>query len=544
MIKLNPFAISGLLIFIPYSIISIFVLVKGKTRLTKLFACLLIAVSVWGLGAYLIGTSTSAEKTISIIRWAYPAVIFIPIFFLHSVYLFLGVKKDLFLYICYLQGYFFSYVAIIGKMFDSAPLMFNSLYYQQSETHLLAASFISWIIICLIIHFKLFLHYKKADHKQKKQIMALMWSAPLGFGGGAMNFFPAFGINIYPYGNFLVPIYFLIITYAILKYQLLDILVVVKKSVIYSTSIALLSILYLLTVFVLEKFAQGVFGYRSLIISIFTAFGLGLLFFPLRHRIQQFVDRYFFKGTQEEIAQQNAQLRQEIAQSDKYKTLSTLASGVAHEIKNPLTAMKTFCEYLPRKLDDRAFLLKFSRLVGKEVERIDGMVHELLDYSKPAPLALKKTDINKLIQDTLNTLNSQFIKDHIEVVVTKSQGHPSPGNALLSIDANRVKQVLLNLFLNAIEAMPTGGQLTVTSLVSRISSLETFVITITDTGSGIPPEDLKHIFDPFFSRKDHGTGLGLAIVQGIMEQHRGEVRITSQVGVGTEVRLEFPLEVD
>ena len=532
MIKLNPFAISGLLIFIPYSIISIFVLIRGKTKLTKLFAFLLIAVSVWGLGAYLIGTSTSAEKTILIIRWVYPAVIFIPIFFLHSVYLFLGVKKDLFLYICYLQGCFFSYVAIIGKMFDSAPLMFDSLYYQQGRTYLLIASFISWIIICLIIHIKLFLHYKKTDHKQRKQIMALMWSAPLGFGGGAMNFFPALGINIYPYGNFLVPIYFLIITYAILKYQLLDILVVVKKSVIYSTSIALLSILYLLTVFALEKFAQGVFGYRSLAISILTAFGLGLIFVPLRHRIQQLVDRYFFKGTQQEIASQNEQLRQEIADSDKHKTLSTLASGIAHEIKNPLTSIKTFCEYLPQKLDDKEFLKKFARLIGHEVDRMDNMVHELLDYSKPAPLALKKTDINKLIEDTINTLNSQFIRNRIEVTQ-----HLSTITYHLNIDANRIKQALLNLFLNAIEAMPTGGQLTVRTTLHS----SRFTISITDTGSGIPPEDLKHIFDPFFSRKDQGTGLGLAIVQGIVEQHKGKIRITSKVGVGTTVRLEFPI---
>lgn len=259
---------------------------------------------------------------------------------------------------------------------------------------------------------------------------------------------------------------------------------------------------------------------------------------PLRHRIQQFADRYFFKGTQQEIVLQNEQLRQEIAQSEKYKTLSTLASGIAHEIKNPLTAMKTFCEYLPRRLDDREFLLKFSRLVGKEVERIDGMVHELLDYSKPAPLALKKTDITKLMQDTLDTLNSQFIKNRIEVVVTKSPGHQSPAKTpLLNIDANRIKQALLNLFLNAIEAMPHGGKLTVATTIHH----SLFTIHIKDTGSGIPPEDLKHIFDPFFSRKDNGAGLGLAIVQGIAEQHHGKVNIKSQAGVGTEVRLEFPI---
>jgi len=342
----------------------------------------------------------------------------------------------------------------------------------------------------------------------------------------------------------LVPFYAIILGYAILKHQLLDISIVIKKSVIYSIWVTLISILYLLTVFLLEKFAQGLLGYRSLIISIFTAFGLGLFFVPLRHRIQCFIDRYFFKGTQQEIALQNEQLRQEITQSDKYKTLSTLASGVAHEIKNPLTSIQTFCEYLPRKLDDKAFLLKFSDLVGREVDRIDGMVHELLDYSKPAPLALKKTDVNKLIQDTLNTLNSQFIKNHIEVALEPSDiSRQSSDSCLLNIDANRIKQALLNVLLNAVEAMPKGGRLTVASLVSRISSLGIFVIEITDTGNGISPEDLKHIFDPFFSRKDNGTGLGLAIVQGIMEQHKGKIKIESKVGVGTTVRLEFPIDL-
>ena len=159
------------------------------------------------------------------------------------------------------------------------------------------------------------------------------------------------------------------------------------------------------------------------------------------------------------------------------------------------------------------------------------MVHELLDYSKPAPLALKKTDINKLMQDTLNTLNNQFIKDRIEVAQ-----HLTPNNYHLMIDANRIRQALLNLFLNAIEAMPHGGKLTVATTIHH----SLFTIHIKDTGEGISPEDLKHIFDPFFSRKDQGTGLGLAIVQGIVEQHNGKIRITSKAGVGTVVKIELP----
>ena len=251
MIHLNPFAISGILIFVPYSIISVFVLIKGKTKLTRIFVLELIAISIWGLGTYLIGTNRNAETALVIIRWIYPAVIFIPIFFLHSVYLFLNIKKDLLFHLSYLQGFFFSYITITGKMYNSVKLMFNSFYYQQGEAYLLA-SFISWIIICLIVHIKLFLHYKNSSHQARKQIIAFMWSAPLGFGGGITNFLPAFGINIYPYGNFLVPLYFLVITYAILKYQLLDIVIIIKKSIAYSFLIAIVSLLYLLTILVLE----------------------------------------------------------------------------------------------------------------------------------------------------------------------------------------------------------------------------------------------------------------------------------------------------
>lgn len=478
------------------------------------------------------GMKLNEEDILQIIRISYSFVILIPVFFLHVALLITKNKSPFILYLSYAQAFFYILMSLRGGLFDSTKILFNSIAYPQGNT-LLFSSFVLWIINVVISHYKLAQYYKISNEQEKTQIKILFLGIPIGFGGGLFNFLPALGINTYPSGNFFISIYYIIVTYAILKRQLFDIEIVIRKSVVYSTLIALISILYLLTVFVLERFAQGLFGYRSLVISIFTAFGLGLLFVPLRHRIQRFVDRYFFKGTHEEIVQQNEQFRQEIAQSDKYKTLSTLASGVAHEIKNPLTSIKTFCEYLPHKLDDKEFLKKFARLIGHEVERMDNMVHELLDYSKPAPLALKKTDINKLIQDTLNNLNSQFIKNRIEVTQ-----HLSPINYHLNIDTNRIKQALLNLFLNAIEAMPRGGKLTVSSFVDRTS----YLVTITDTGSGIPPEDLKHIFDPFFSRKDNGTGLGLAIVQGIVEQHKGKIKVESKVGVGTTVKVELPID--
>jgi len=368
---------------------------------------------------------------------------------------------------------------------------------------------------------------------------------------GAMNFLPLFDINIFPFGNFLIPIYGLVLAYAILKHQLLDIVIVIRKSMIYSSLITIISILYLIMVFLLERFAQEIFGYQSLIISIGTAFGLGLIFIPLKHQIQRFVDRYFLKGTHEEIAQENVLLRQEIAQSEKYKTLSTLSSGIAHEVKNPLTAIKTFCEYLPRKVNDKEFLIKFSNIVGHEVDRINDMVHQLLDYGKPAPLAIQKTNIHKLINDTIDILNSKFIAQKITINKALIL-NPRP----LTVDPNQIKQALLNIFLNAVDAMPSGGTLTISTTIdhpsapkinsgrdlAQISNLGgLFTINIHDTGSGIPKESLKHIFDPFFSKKDSGTGLGLSITQSIIENHGGTIRIKSDVGIGTNVEVKLPL---
>ncbi len=531
------FSISGILIIVIYLPILLFVIAKGKSQITRLFSLHLLAVIAWGITATALGIVKNPEIALKIWHLGNVGVIFIPVLFLQVVCLMLNEKNKVFLNFAYSQAIFFLGIALMEKMYQGTKLMFGSLHYEQGGPFY-PLYFISWFLTILIAHLKLIQHYRISYPQQKRQIFALLLAIPIGFGGGAMNFLPGFGINIFPFGNFLVPAYGLILAHAILKHQLLDIDIVIKKSVIYSTSIALLSILYLLTVFVLEKFAQGLFGYRSLIISLCTAFGLGLIFVPLRHRIQRLVDRYFFKGTQEEIVRQNEQLRLEVAQSDKYKTLSTLATGIAHEVKNPLTAMKTFCEYLPRKLDDKEFLLKFSRLVGNEVERIDHLVHQLLNYGKPAPLSVRDINIHKLISDTVDVLNSHFIAQRIDV----SKDFYRETKLHLRVDPNQIRQALLNVLLNAVEAMPHGGELHVTTNVEpEASGKGTFVIRVKDSGSGISPEDLKHIFDPFFSRKDNGTGLGLAIVQGIMEQHGGKIKIESKVGIGTTVKLEFPI---
>ena len=364
---------------------------------------------------------------------------------------------------------------------------------------------------------------------------------------------PSYHIPLYPITNFSIPIYFLIVSYAIFKHQLMNLQLVIKKGVIYSFTIATITIIYFLSIFIIERVFQDFVGYQSFIISLSTAIIVSIIFIPLKNKLQSIVDCYFFKGTPIQIAEENKLLRQEIIHSEKLKAVATLASGMAHEIKNPLTAVKTFTEFLPQRLDDKEFLLKFSKIVGSEVSRIDNLVHQLLEFSKPAPLQLKPTDINQLISDTLDFLSSQFLQSRIDAYKELCSYCP-----ILSIDQSQFKQAFLNIILNAIEAMKAGGTLTVETKIKGLAGLGVkeifsdskipnsqnpiFTIAISDTGPGIPPKNLEHIFDPFFTTKDEGTGLGLSIAHGIIQEHGGRIVVKSEIGKGTEFTIGLPLK--
>ncbi len=172
-----------------------------------------------------------------------------------------------------------------------------------------------------------------------------------------------------------------------------------------------------------------------------------------------------------------------------------MASGIAHEIKNPLTSIKTFTEYLPKKIHDAEFTDKFIPLITSEVGRIDKLVHELLDFAKPSPAILSPTDISLVLNKTLDFLSNDFIKNKINIIKNYKAGN----DCLINLDANQLQQALMNIILNAIDAMPLGGKLAVSTLI--INNAQTFQLRIQDTGTGIDPKDIPYIFDPFFSKK-------------------------------------------
>jgi signal transduction histidine kinase len=227
---------------------------------------------------------------------------------------------------------------------------------------------------------------------------------------------------------------------------------------------------------------------------------------------------------------QREQLLTQVRRGEQMKAIGTLAAGLAHEIKNPLSSIKTFTEHLEARYDDPEFRGKFIKIVGGEVERMNLIVQRLLDFAKPAPPKLAPLSISAIIDGTLELLGDQLVERHVTIERAYA------AQSVILGDAQQLRQVLLNLFLNSLQAMNGHGRLSVSTALSDTE----LIVTIADSGCGIPPKDLQKVFDPFFSTKPAGTGLGLAVARNIIEEHGGRIEIVSGVGQGTRVSIRFP----
>jgi PAS domain S-box-containing protein len=238
------------------------------------------------------------------------------------------------------------------------------------------------------------------------------------------------------------------------------------------------------------------------------------------------------------------QLEEQLRRSDRLAALGTLAAGLAHEIKNPLTAIMTFSRHIARRFNDERFRQRFQSVVPRELERINAIVDGLLRLARPARLVLAPVHVPPLLEQALDLFAPQIEARGIRVRREWTVGIPPvPG------DAEQLYQALLNLVANAIDAMEEGGTLTVSlgwpplEAASGGSARDRLVVEIADTGSGIKPEETPNVFNPFFTTKSGGTGLGLAIAHKIIEDHAGSVTFRSVPGQGTVFTVALPLRV-
>jgi two-component system sensor histidine kinase HydH len=228
-------------------------------------------------------------------------------------------------------------------------------------------------------------------------------------------------------------------------------------------------------------------------------------------------------------------LQREVETSRRLASLGKLAAGVAHEIRNPLSSIKGFATYFKERYRDHPEDHKTADIMIKEVDRLNRVITQLLDFARPLNIEKKRASLQNLINHTLKMIETQAGDQNITLEKTVPR---EVGEAM--IDPDRMSQVLLNLYLNAMEAMGEEGGVLSVSLSEERDPSPMVKIAISDTGVGIKKEDLEHIFDPYFTTKPSGTGLGLAIVHKIVEAHKGEIRVQSDPGEGTTVSVSLP----
>jgi two-component system sensor histidine kinase HydH len=220
-------------------------------------------------------------------------------------------------------------------------------------------------------------------------------------------------------------------------------------------------------------------------------------------------------------------LEQKVMMNEKFAALGRLSAGVAHEIRNPLNSIKGFIQYFQKKLDLDEEDYKYTDLMLTEVDRLNRVISKLLAYSKPREPRMSIRSLDEVVDHCLRVLEREFASASIRLE-RKYCGESVP---LVLMDADQMTQVFLNILLNAIEATPAGGAI---SVVSETTGGSKVSLVVQDSGEGIPREHLDKIFDPFFSTKKKGTGLGLAIVKSIIEAHDGEIEVESEVHKGTK----------
>ncbi len=225
-------------------------------------------------------------------------------------------------------------------------------------------------------------------------------------------------------------------------------------------------------------------------------------------------------------------LEEAVRRQEKLAAMGGLAAGVAHEVRNPLSSIKALATFFAGQFDDGSESNEAAKVMVQEVDRLNRVITELLEFSRPTDLKKQTCDIGSLISRSVQLVQQEASDQKVAIDVSIAESICQAW-----IDPDRLIQCFLNLYLNAIQAMPDGGTITITAAQKRDRHI---IIGVGDTGSGISTDRLSKIFDPYFTTKNKGTGLGLAVVHKIIEAHQGRIEVKSNLPRGTQFDLILP----
>jgi two-component system sensor histidine kinase PilS (NtrC family) len=229
------------------------------------------------------------------------------------------------------------------------------------------------------------------------------------------------------------------------------------------------------------------------------------------------------------------QMEERMRQADRLATIGRLAANIAHEIRNPLASLSGAIEVLTRELPRGGAHERLVEIVLRESDRLNQIIKDFLEYARPAPLHPLPVNVGEVLDEVLLLLNHRILPPELKVVREYEATVTAP------VDPQQFRQAIWNLCINALEAMPEGGELRLGAGIVTQRKVRKLEVWVADTGSGIDRESLPHIFEPFFSTKPEGSGIGLALVHRVIQDHGGDVEVRSEPGVGTTFTLRLPL---
>jgi two-component system NtrC family sensor kinase len=684
-------------------ILTLFVFFKDpRKKINRVFAFYSFCIVLWSFGqAYYISAINTFDSVFGSVIF-HSGAIFISSAFVHFVYTLLKLDKTknrivIFLYI---GSFIFMTADLITFNFQGKASGLLSL-----RPPLLISILLFWSGSVLYAFILLFKAYGRSSGLRKKQFKFLITGSLLGYIGGGTNLLPALVPDILqfnPFATYAVPVYGGITAYAIYRYRLMGINMHLKRGMVYSLSAGLLMGLFVVLVLTITNALSVYTRVDSFKISLISALTIAFLFNPLRHRIQELIDRIFYKKTynyystlqkvssglsskfdlqeicdfignevcnvmglrdicvlsyvpetgyrvishtsiksniknghsedsgnaatslelepsldivryylntkeiiikdelsglegnpgtglvesinrsfdlfhgevmvpvlveskpslllmigekmscdiftsedislfsiiseQMAIAVQHSELYKDKIHSERLASIGMMAATFAHEIRNPLTSLKTFAQLMPEKYNDREFRETFAKIVEGEIDKIDGLINDLLDFSTHKKASrMNNFNLVSLVDETVDYVKGKAPYSTGSITVQKKY---SEREILMTGDASKLNQAFVNIITNGYQAMNGKGQLTV-DINPNGNNVK---IVITDTGEGIETESIAKIFDPFVTTKEMGIGLGLAISKRIIEDHRGELNVESAVSAGTSFTITLPVQ--
>ena len=536
-------------------IIGIFVLSKSKGNKTnKIFAFYSFSIAWW---AFFQAFANLADTQQMSAFWSVVTMIgawFIPAFFVHFVFSFLNINnKNIFLIIGYILSGFFSGVLLIPSFSITAADVTHRFFLKYWVTasaggviYYIATSF--FFIYTFYGLFKLYKAYRTSSGAKHNQLAYLFWGSLFGYLGGASNFLLVYNVYIpvmHPFGTYLAPIYVFTIAYAITRYQLMDIKLIIKKAFFYSIGVGLVGGFITTITFLSYWFVANIPGFKFWTIPLIAAiltFWLGNLFWRKSKQVER---AYIIEK----------QAHKELLHLSEVKDQFILATQ--HHLRTPLTIMKGYLsaildkdKTLQTQTKDRLFRVSVS------TDRLVKLVNELLDISQlqvgKQPLNIHPINIRDIIDEILNEFQQEIQTKNlnIKLIPTNKQDWP-----LIPADLEKLKIALSNLIDNAVKYTPHqsklgAGQAPKGEIIIQGKTINSsFQVAIKDNGIGVNPEEIPTLFTKYFERGEQaqklyttGRGIGLFIAASIIKAHNGRVWAESEgTGKGSVFYVEMPI---